>query len=352
MQSHVLYHESVSVSSWFMSETIVDIIQNTQVRLTERILKIIRQSHPHMESLLFSGGELRSSITELDIDRSFTVVDVRVNPWELKDSSSMEVDESNFKRGKKSSSSSAGSAGAHDQLRKAHLWLSQVMSLNLVWSQSSTSSSSQHSVGQLGQRENSQSSSTEKLSSGHLVRQMAVSVADQVTPQQGSVSRYQVSTSLPCTASLAQDKRGCLSSYSESSSCCLISCHCHVSHAQTHADLKGPIPDPQSDLIILFSGSGHVHILWAFRHPFRQKKPVFTVEEGIVCSCLSVSLCLSLVFFSLPSCHYFCIFLVPCFCFFLCFSVFLLLFHERNNIKIFNCKVFLHHFLGLLSCFF
>ena len=36
MQSHVLYHESVSVSSWFMSETIFDIIQNTQVRLTER----------------------------------------------------------------------------------------------------------------------------------------------------------------------------------------------------------------------------------------------------------------------------------------------------------------------------
>ena len=67
-----------------MSETIVDIIQNTQVRLTERILKIIRQSHPHMENLLFSGGELRSSITELDIDRSFTVVDMRISPWEPK----------------------------------------------------------------------------------------------------------------------------------------------------------------------------------------------------------------------------------------------------------------------------
>ena len=90
----------------------LEIMQNTQVRLTERILNIIRQSHPHMEALLFSGGELRSSITELDIDRSFTVVDMRINPWELKESTSaaMEVDESTFKRGKKSSSSSASSA--------------------------------------------------------------------------------------------------------------------------------------------------------------------------------------------------------------------------------------------------
>ena len=49
-------------------------------------------------------------VKELDIDRSFTVVDTWVNPWELKDSNSMEVDESSFKRGKKSSSSSSGSA--------------------------------------------------------------------------------------------------------------------------------------------------------------------------------------------------------------------------------------------------
>ena len=112
MTQHVLFRESVAVSAWYLSETILEIMQNTQVRLTERILKIIRQSHPHMEALLFSGGELRSSITELDIDRSFTVVDMRINPWELKESTSsaMEVDESTFKRGKKSSSSSAGSA--------------------------------------------------------------------------------------------------------------------------------------------------------------------------------------------------------------------------------------------------
>ena len=112
MTQHVFFNESVAISAWYLSETILETMQHTQVRLTERILKIIRQSHPHMEALLFSGGELRSSITELDIDRSFTVVDMRVNPWELKDStsSSREVDESSFKRGKKSSSSSAGSA--------------------------------------------------------------------------------------------------------------------------------------------------------------------------------------------------------------------------------------------------
>ena len=112
MTQHVLFHESVAVSAWYLSETILEIMQNKQVRLTERILKIIRQCHPHMEALLFSGGELRSSITELDIDRSFTVVDMRVNPWEIKDSTSstMEVDESNFQCGKKSSSSSASSA--------------------------------------------------------------------------------------------------------------------------------------------------------------------------------------------------------------------------------------------------
>ena len=51
-------------------------------------------------------------------------------------------------------------------------------------------------------------------------------------------------------------------------SCRLISRHCHVSHAQMHADFKGPNPDPYSDLVNLFQanfGSGHVHILWTSR---------------------------------------------------------------------------------------
>ena len=91
-----------------MCETIVDIIKNTQVRLTKRMLKIIRSAHPHMESLLFdSNGKFKTSIIEIDIEKSFTVIDMSVNPWELQDSKSMEVDEGIIKHGKKSSSGSA-----------------------------------------------------------------------------------------------------------------------------------------------------------------------------------------------------------------------------------------------------
>ena len=43
-QDHVLYHESVSSCS--TCETIVDVIKNTQVRLTERILKNHQISSP------------------------------------------------------------------------------------------------------------------------------------------------------------------------------------------------------------------------------------------------------------------------------------------------------------------
>ena len=81
MTQDVLYHESVAISNWYLSETILEIMQHPQVRLTERVIKIIRGSHPHMEALLISGGEFRQSVTELEIDRSFTVVDVRINPW-------------------------------------------------------------------------------------------------------------------------------------------------------------------------------------------------------------------------------------------------------------------------------
>ena len=81
--------------------------------------------------------------------------------------------------------------------------------------------------------------------------------------------RILLSNSLPCTASLAQVKRGCLSSYSESSSCRLIRCRCHMSHAQMHDDFKDRNPVPYSGLVSFISGSGHVHILWTFRHIFR-----------------------------------------------------------------------------------
>ena len=59
---------------------------------------------------------------------------------------------------------------------------------------------------------------------------------------------------------------------SDSSSCHLISRHCHASHAQMHADFKGPNPGPYSGLVTFISGdfgdSGHVHILWTSRHFF------------------------------------------------------------------------------------
>ena len=114
MTQHVLYHESVAISNWYLSGTILEIMQHPQVRLTERVIKIIRGSHPHMEALLTSQGEFRQSITELKIDRSFTVVDVRINPWDIKDSTSasasMEVDDSGVKRSKRSSGSQSSSA--------------------------------------------------------------------------------------------------------------------------------------------------------------------------------------------------------------------------------------------------
>ena len=75
-----------------------------------------------------------------------------------------------------------------------------------------------------------------------------------------------MSTSVTCLASwLKVTKRGLLSSYSESSSCRLISRHSDASHAQMHADFKGPNPGPYSGLVTTISGdfgdSGHVHIL-------------------------------------------------------------------------------------------
>ena len=237
MQSHVLYHESVSVSSWFMSETIVDIIQNTQIRLTERMLKIIRSTHPHMENLLFSSsGELNSNITEIDIDRSFTVVVLRVNPWELKESSSMEVEESVLKRGKESNSNSGSAILTFNSWKITFSWVSSGQT-NLCGSQLSTSNSmssfsesawsnvSTHHLCQLKSR---------MLSSSHEAARSTQCRGSSL--QQRSVSRY--SSSL--THWLKSKEAGC-HTYSESS-CRLSSRHCHVSHAQMHGDFKCPNP--------------------------------------------------------------------------------------------------------------
>ena len=96
-----------------------------------------------------------------------------------------------------------------------------------------------------------------------------------------------------------------------------------------------------------------------------QKKPCFPPRKGIICLFLSVSLCFSLAFFGLPFFNlsfsvslfflsFFLSFLSFFFAFF-CFLVFvaffpflssLLFFHEKNNIKILNYKVFLHQYFS------
>ena len=105
-----------------------------------------------------------------------------------------------------------------------------------------------------------------------------------------------------------------------------------------------------------------------------QKNLVLPLEKGIFCLFLSVSLCFSLAFLGLPlfsislslslssSCPCFLSFLSFFFAFF-CFLVLslffpflssLLLFHEKNNMRIFHYKVFLHQyflFFGFLSSF-
>ena len=97
---------------------------------------------------------------------------------------------------------------------------------------------------------------------------------------------------------------------------------------------------------------------------FKYKKPCFPPRKGHLLFIFSVSLsisplaffglplflflfvCLSLFFFSffLPSCLSFCFRLVPCFCLFLFFFLLCFSFHERNNIKILNCKLCLHQY--------
>ena len=72
--------------------------------------------------------------------------------------------------------------------------------------------------------------------------------------------------------------------------------------------------------------------------------PLFSISLS-----LSLSHYLLLFVFLFPSClSVLFFFLVPCFCLFLCFSVFFASVHERKNIIIFNCKVFHQSFL--ISC--
>ena len=66
--------------------------------------------------------------------------------------------------------------------------------------------------------------------------------------------------------------------------------------------------------------------------------PPFSISLSLSLSC-SFSFFFLLVFL-------FCFLLIPCFSLFLCpFLSSLLLFHERNNIKTFNCNLFFHQYL-------
>ena len=94
-----------------------------------------------------------------------------------------------------------------------------------------------------------------------------------------------------------------------------------------------------------------------------EKNPVFPPRKGHFCLFLSVSLCVCLAFFlaspffnfyfSVSLFLFFFLFLLVSFFAFFCFLVFvsffpvlssLLLFHEKNNIKILNYEVFLHQY--------
>ena len=116
-------------------------------------------------------------------------------------------------------------------------------------------------------------------------------------------------------------------------------------------------------------------VLSFFSFPFfasNRRNLFLPLEKGIFCLFLTVSVCFSSALFGLPLFQFLflCLslllfflssFLSPFafFCFLVFVSLFpflssLLLFHEKNNIKMFTYKVFLHQsflFLGFLSCF-
>ena len=59
-------------------------------------------------------------------------------------------------------------------------------------------------------------------------------------PSMQSASRERVKLQRHCL--IGSRQKGRAVTHSESS-WCLISCQCHVSHAQMHGDFKGPNPD-------------------------------------------------------------------------------------------------------------
>ena len=116
-------------------------------------------------------------------------------------------------------------------------------------------------------------------------------------------------------------------------------------------------------------------MFFPFLSLFLIEKHCFPPKKGIFCLFFSVSLSFSIAFFGLPLFHFFflCLslflFFLPSFLSFFfaffCFLVFvsffllvssLLLFHDKNYIKLFNYKVFVHQsfliLVGFLSSFF
>ena len=67
------------------------IMTHQQVRLTEKVMSLIRRHHPHLEQLILRSGEFRRHLKELEFSPSWTVSEISVNPWIS--SSPMEVAE-------------------------------------------------------------------------------------------------------------------------------------------------------------------------------------------------------------------------------------------------------------------
>ena len=68
-----LYHEALSANPFYVSDSLLNIIQNTQVRLTERVLALIRRFHPRLEQLIICNGELRQALKHFEFSPSWTV---------------------------------------------------------------------------------------------------------------------------------------------------------------------------------------------------------------------------------------------------------------------------------------
>ena len=66
MNTHALYHASVSINPFWISTSLLSNVQDTQVRLPERVLGLVRRFPPHLEQLIFVSGQLRSDLKELE----------------------------------------------------------------------------------------------------------------------------------------------------------------------------------------------------------------------------------------------------------------------------------------------